>query len=232
MLIRIASQTKKGEKMKNHLSIFIQGLSVTGLICLISLGNLLTAKAAPMVRPNPPSYEERRPISPRPVPIRPNPIRPNPRPTPIVPIYPTPVYPRPIYPTPIPIYPPAPVYPAPGYPGYEPPYYPNPTVQRSIYLNRWVQYESLNLTSLLSLNYNYEGYRVKHVYVDVASADSVSIDLLINNRVVDSKVSYGGDVYLYPSYENRIGYDISTLRVGITGGVYIGRIVVELERNY
>lgn len=208
---------------------FKQSLATCSAITLTILMNSITSFAAPYVRPNPPSYGDHRPGYTRPVPIRPNPIRPvpiRPVPHPIRPIpvpVPVPGYPPPVYP--------GPVYPGPGYPPpYEPPYYPNPTVQKSIYLNRYVQYEALNLTLLMGLQYNYQGYRVRHVYVDLLNANGARIDLLINNRIVDSRNTYGGDVYLYPNYNDQLHYEILDLKVGITGGAYINRITVELER--
>lgn len=198
------------------------------LISSIFLANSITSFAAPFVRPNPPTYIDHGPGYSRPVPIRPIPVVPGyprpgyPRPGypvhPVPPVYPTPVYPGPVYPTP--------VYPVP----VEPPYYPNPTVQKTMYLNRYMQYESINLTQAMGLNYNYQGYRVRHVYIDVSEANGARIDLLINGRVVDSKNTYGGDVYLYPDYNADLYYEASDLRVGITGGVYVNRITVELER--
>lgn len=189
---------------------FKQSLTVCSAVTLTVLMNSITSFAAPYVRPNPPSYGDHRPGYTRPVPVRPNPIRP-------VPIRPVP---HPIRPIPVPV-------PVPGYP---PPYYPNPTVQKSIYLNRYVQYEALNLTLLMGLQYNYQGYRVRHVYVDLLNANGARIDLLINNRIVDSRNTYGGDVYLYPNYNDQLHYEILDLKVGITGGAYINRITVELER--
>lgn len=200
------------------------------LISSILLINSTTSFAAPFVRPNPPTYGDHGPGYSRPVPVRPQPIRP----IPIRPIRPTPVpgYPAhpvpPVYPTPV--YP-GPVYPNPGYPvPVEPPYYPNPSVQKTMYLNRYMQYESINLTQAMGLNYNYQGYRVRHVYVDVTQANGARVDLLINGRVVDSKNTYGGDVYLYPDYNADLYYEASDLRIGITGAVYVNRITVELER--
>lgn len=221
---KCVKQNLRGETMK----------AIT-LISTILLVNSTTLFAAPFVRPNPPTYIDHGPGYNRPVPVRPNPRPIRPTPVPVYPGYPThpgypshPVYPAPVYPTPV--YP-GPVYPTPGYPiPVEPPYNPNPRIQKTIYLNRYVQYESINLTQAMALNYSYQGYRVRQVYVDVSDANGARIDLLINNRVVDSKNSYGSDVYLYPNYNDELYYEVSDLRVGITGGAYVNRITVELER--
>lgn len=206
-------------------------MKIITLISTVLLVNSTTLFAAPFVRPNPPTYIDHGPGYNRPVPVRPlpRPIRPTPIPVPGYPSYPShPGYP-PVYP-PTPVYP-APVYPVPVYPvPVEPPYYPNPRVQKTIYFNRYMQYESINLTQLMGLNYNYQGYRIRQVHVDLSSADGARIDLLVNNRVVDSKNSYGSDVYLYSNYNDELYYEVSDLRVGITGRVYINKITVELER--
>lgn len=189
-----------------------------------------------------PGYQRPGPVSPRPdhprPPVRPRPFphpdrphRPFPRPVvPIRPIYPVPVHPVPIYPAPI--YP-GPVYPGPVYPGpYEPPYNPNPYISKSIYINRYVQFELFDLTSLMGLNYGFSGYRVRQVYVDVGSAQNAQIDLIVNGRVVSSRMTYGGNVVLYPDYQDQLNYEINILQLGISGGAYIGRVTLELERRY
>ena len=142
---------------------------------------------------------------------------------------PGPIYPpRPIYPVPVPT--PIPVYP---HPVPQPPYYdPGYTFERSVFVNRWVQYESLNLAAMLNLGYDLSRYRIRSVFVKVGSTNRASIDLLLNGRVVDSKQTYGENVYLYSRFNNGNYTDFSTLRLGVTGAVFIQSVTVQFERNY
>ncbi|MCK6599171.1 MAG: hypothetical protein L6Q37_12470 [Bdellovibrionaceae bacterium] len=198
---------------------------------LISIINMQTIDAAPGARPNPPRYDERRPGYIRPEPNRPVPgypryDRPEPiyRPQPIRPIpvpIPVPIRPAPIYP---------PVYPAPVYPSpiYENPGYSNYETQKILFLNRMVSGESFNLGSLLNIN-SYSGFRLNQVRVNVISSAGSTIQLLINGRVVDSQYSYGEDVYLNPSYEDEIGYEVSSVRLRVKGSAFIRNVTVELS---
>lgn len=136
--------------------------------------------------------------------------------------------PRPIHPIPVPT--PVPVYP---HPIPQPPHYdPGYIFARSVFINRWVQYESLNLAAMLNLGYDLSRYRIRSVFVKVGSTNRAFIDLLLNGRVVDSKQTYGENVSLYSRFNNGNYNDFSTLRLGITGAVFIQSVTVEFERNY
>lgn len=157
---------------------------------------------------------------PRPEPIRPTP-RPSPRPIPIP--YPGPVYPGPVYP--------GPIYPYPGYP----PVYPQPNYSqyKTVNISRWVYNESFYVSELLSYRYNYAGYRLKSVRVDVGGNSSASVALVVDGQVVNAKYTSGADVYLYPSYySDDLNSEIDSLAVHVNGSAYIYNIVFELERRY
>lgn len=206
-------------------------LVATAIMLSISLLNVQTAfgyitpggdsyRVTPVV-PRPPAVRPTpRPGTPRPEPIRPTP-RPTPRPIPIP--YPDPVYPGPIYPSPI--YPP--VYPTPVYP---PSYY---TQTKTMTLNRWVYSETFYVRQLVDFSYEYAGYRLKSVRVDVAGNSYANINLVVNGRVTDSRYTNGGDVYLYPNYYNDdLNSEISSLAVQVNGSAFIYKIVFELQRRY
>ena len=206
-------------------------LASTLAILSVSLVNVQTAYGyitpggdSNRVTPAIPRYSSPRPIPrpgnpPRLEPVRPNP-RPYPRPIPIP--YPGPVYPGPVYP--VPGYPP--VYP---YPGYPPPI--NNTQYKTTYLNRWVYNESFYVRELL--NYNYVGYRLKSLRVDISGNSGASVSLVVNGQVVDSKYTNGNDVYLYPGYYNDdLNSEVSSISVYVNGSVYIYNMVFELERRY
>ncbi len=178
------------------------------------------------------------------------PIRPTPTPRPGNPYpMPQPNYPHPHpYPVPQPTYPRPRPYPAPypvpypvPYPGpYYPPTYPVPGYPRPGYLehktvtiNRMVYGETFYVNQLLNTNYNYRGYRLKNVHVDVAGNSEASINLIINGRVIDSQYTNGQDVYLYPSsYDDDLNIEVGSLAVQVSGAAYIYSLVFELERTY
>ena len=84
----------------------------------------------------------------------------------------------------------------------------------------------------MDLGYNYRGYAVNSIYVNVSSPSSGQVDLLVNGRVVDSITTYGSDVYLFPSFERYLYSDITYLQLGISGRVFIRSIEVKLQDRY
>lgn len=159
---------------------------------------------APIVRPNPPRYGEPGYGRPYPGPVRPG--------YPVYPIYP-PIY-RPL---------PPPVYPY-------PPSYPDRYVDKVIYINRYVSYETLQLFYLSELDEYYRGYNVTSIDVNTSGGTyATSVDLLVNGSLADTEASYGY-VRLNTNYRSQIGYDVFSLDVRVNGQVYVGSITVHLSR--
>lgn len=213
--------------IKKMLSSKLQLLAITAMLS-VSLINVQTAYgyATPGGNSN-----RVTPVIPRPGTLRPGPIIPRPG-------YPRPEYPRPGYPGPVvpgPIYPPIPPYYPPTYPGpiYPGPIYPAPnyTEYKTAYVNRYVYNETMYASQLMG--YNYSGYRLKSVHINISGSTSASVSLVVNGQVVDSKYSSGQDIYLYPGYyADDLGSEIGSLGIHINGSAYIYSMVFELERRY
>lgn len=135
------------------------------------------------------------------------------------------------YPNPYPSDP-YPSDPYPGNPGYPPIESDNGVSdQKTIYLGRQVVNETLGLRQLLGIGAQYDGSVVESVSIEVMGGGSYSsqIDLVVNGNSVDRAYSPSGLIGLFPSQGSVLGRDISTLRLRVSGAVYINSITVHLR---
>lgn len=114
-----------------------------------------------------------------------------------------------------------------------PPPPPSDTIVRSAYLNRYVSNETLDLRYLVGAGFEYRGYIVESVSIQLNILDQgTNFRLLVNGQVEDVVYMPSSFVTLYPRYGMQLDDEIQSLQLQVDGRALIQNIQVRLRPAY
>lgn len=128
-------------------------------------------------------------------------------------------------------YPSHPGYPGnPGYPPNYPGYY---SEYRTVYLNRAVYNQGINLRSIFGLDSRYNGYRILSVRAATTpnSPYTTVAQLVVDGQVFASQTNPGRQINLYPNWTVILDRTMTSAFLYISGSTYIESIQIEISRN-
>ncbi len=113
--------------------------------------------------------------------------------------------------------------PYPGQPGYQ-------TEIKRAYIGRPLYNESLPLRQLTGIGPEYRGWEVVSVRATIRSG-RVLAQLIADGRVVATQNNADNQIYLVPQYRLVISDTMRDLQLGVSGGLFVESVEVELRRN-
>ncbi len=119
-------------------------------------------------------------------------------------------------------YDPSPYDPQPGYGGQD---------SRSIYLQRRVTNERLDLRALAGLNSSYRGWEILSVRANIQSTNSgrTIVQLVADGRVIATQNNAGSQIYLTPQMRTVLDSNVRSLQLVVNGSAYFDTIEIDLS---
>lgn len=121
----------------------------------------------------------------------------------------------------------------PGQPDY-PDYNDGQSEVKSIYVGRSVRNETLDLRRLSGIGTQYRGYEIVSVRGRTRpnSPYQTTVQLVADNRIVDTQINPGQRINLVPNRRLVIGSTVRELGLYVNGSTFIDELVIELRRSH
>ncbi len=101
---------------------------------------------------------------------------------------------------------------------------------RSIFVQRNVTNERINIRALAGLDRNYQGYEILAIRGNVRSMypGRAIVQLMADGRIIATQLNPNGQIYLTPQIRAILGSNVRVLELLVNGSIYIEELEVDL----